>query len=165
MYIHGGLCARWQIYDLISGDKGRLIRQGGGGVEIIQCALTVYRLSTLKKSAQPRWLVEPEHYGNTFVSSASRLLIFYTKQLLSTVGPSFGPMYRSPLFSVVMYLTCRPIPAHCVCIQLFLSLSLCCMYVCLQPIGKWHWVLDVRYGPCCHRTTFAWCFYSFGRCT
>jgi hypothetical protein len=31
VYIHGGLCARWQIYDLISGDKGRLIRQGGGG--------------------------------------------------------------------------------------------------------------------------------------
>lgn len=34
------------------------------------------------------------------------------------------------------------------------------LYVCSSVLE--HWVRDVRYGPCCHRTTFAWCFYSSG---
>ena len=84
-------CARWQIYDFISGDKGRLIRQGGGGGENRPNAIQYIHLVFPPSDKKPIGrLVEPEHTG-----TPSFLMTFDMKQL--TVGPAvLGPYFPLP---------------------------------------------------------------------
>jgi hypothetical protein len=137
VYIHGGLCARWQIYDLISGDKGRLIRQGGGG--IIQCALTVYRLSTLKK--RPATLIG--RAGT--LRQHLRFLRITTFDILYETAPqhrrsvSWTHVSLLPPCFRLLCIQLVGLYAHCVCIQLSLSLLYVCMFVA-------HWEVTLSAG-------------------